>query len=109
MSAIPPNPLASAIQAHGAQARELAQQHAEASEQAARNSGFQERLTDAITNVERDNAVHADAEGAGSQGRAFSQPQEEDEESGEESGQEPKGASRDRSQAAPGKQVDLRA
>lgn len=102
MSAIPPSPLASAIQAHGAQARELAQQRAEAAEQATRNSGFQERLTDAISNVQRDDAVHTDAEGAGSQGRAFSQPEEEvDQESLDEV--------RDRSTETPGGQLDLRA
>jgi hypothetical protein len=100
MSAIPPNPLASAIQAHGAQTRELAQQRAEAAEQARRNSGFQERLTDAITNVERDDAVYADAEGAGSRGRAFSQPQEEAESRDDSLGD---------SRTTPGGQVDVRA
>lgn len=97
MSAIPPNPLASVIQAHGAQTRELAQQRAEATEQTARNSGFQERLTDAISSVERDNAVYTDAEGAGSRGRAFSESPEE----------EPDAEPRKESGTTPGGQVDV--
>ncbi len=74
MSSIPPNWLGSIIQSQGAQARAAEKSARESADQArATDRGsFSENLNDIIENVAGSGDVDPDAEGTGSQGRAFS-------------------------------------
>ncbi len=76
MSTIPPNWLGSIIQSQGAQERAT---HAKSAEQAkgTDRAAFSEELQDIIENNDRDGEVFADAEGTGSQGSPFSEPDED--------------------------------
>lgn len=78
MSAIPPNWLGSILQTHGAQDRAAQIQRKQAADQAARarRESFTDRLSEIIASEDRDTQVYADAEGAGSQGRADQQSQD---------------------------------
>lgn len=78
MSAIPPHSIASILQGHAAQNRAAeARQRERAAESAAHDASRPHPLTDAIANDERDSDVYADSEGAGSQGRAGSRPDDQ--------------------------------
>ncbi len=83
MSTIPPNWLGSIIQTHGAQDRAAEAKNKERAADAERagKEGFADRLQDIIENTDRDSQVYADAEGAGSQGRPFSEEEEEQDQS----------------------------
>jgi hypothetical protein len=82
MSTIPPNWLGSIIQTHGAQDRAAEAKNKERAGDAERagKEGVAERLQDIIENSDRDSEVYADAEGAGSQGRPFSDEEEAEQE-----------------------------
>ena len=73
MSSIPPNFQASIIQTQAAQQRatEARQKETNADRLRSRDTSFADKLQDVIENTDRDSSVHSDAEGAGSQGRAF--------------------------------------
>lgn len=77
-SAIPPNFLSSIIQAQDAQKRASEARQAEqtADHQRAQGGSFAEKVQDIIEVEDRDTSVFADAEGTGSQGRAFSPPED---------------------------------
>jgi len=95
MSTIPPNWLGSIIQTHGAQDRAAEAKNKERAADAERagKEGFAERLQDIIENSDRDSQVYADAEGAGSQGRPFSEEEEKQEhESAEDEDDEERGS-----------------
>jgi hypothetical protein len=81
MSSIPPNPLSSIVQTHAAQQRasEARQKEANADRARSRDTSFSDKLHDVIENADRDSSVHSDAEGAGSQGRAFGEEEPADE------------------------------
>lgn len=89
MSAIPPNWLASVIQAQGAQQRAAQTQSTQAADQARRvsNDSVTSKSQATIENEDRDSQVFADAEGQGSQGRSYDEcrppenPEPDDEES----------------------------
>lgn len=72
-SAIPPPWLSSIIQTSDAQQRSAANRNREAAESAERtgDKNFAEKAAEVISNDDADSSVYADAEGAGSQGRAF--------------------------------------
>ena len=74
MSAIPPIPIASILQTSGAQARTTEQKARErdAAIDRAVGDGFKKDLIGAVEQSDADSQVFADAEGAGSQGRTFS-------------------------------------
>lgn len=72
MSTIPPNWLGSIIQSQGAEKRAAEKQASDSTSQSER-SGFSNRLQDIIESEDRDSQVYSDAEGQGSQGRAFSE------------------------------------
>jgi hypothetical protein len=76
MSTIPPNWLGSIIQSQGAQDRAGRAKGAEDAKGADR-AAFSERLQDVIENSDRDVEVYSDAEGTGSQGAPFSEPEEQ--------------------------------
>ena len=76
MSTIPPNWLGSIIQTQGAQERATQAKNVEKAQQNGHDA-FAEKLQDVIENSDRDGAVYADAEGSGSQGSPFSEPEEE--------------------------------
>jgi hypothetical protein len=77
MSTIPPNWLGSIIQAHGAQdrANKSKTDEAQASSDTTRDTRA-EGSQNTIENSDSDSSVYADAEGAGSQGRAYSDADE---------------------------------
>jgi hypothetical protein len=79
MSAIPPPWLSSVIQSQGAQERAGPAKNAEAADDAKRTgqAAFSEKLRDAIENEDRDVEVYSDAEGTGSQGKPFSEAEEQ--------------------------------
>lgn len=79
MSAIPPNWLASGIQAQGAQRRAVEDRDRDAAAQsrAAAGDAFSRDLIDGVQNSDRDSQADTDAEGAGSQGKAFSERETE--------------------------------
>ena len=77
MSAIPPNWLASGIQSAGAQQRAAEAREKDAAQARAAGAAFKHELVDVVENSERDGQVDSDAEGAGSQGKAFSQQPDE--------------------------------
>lgn len=83
MSAIPPNWLGSIIQTQGAQERTTQAKSAEEAKGTERGA-FSDKLQDVIENTDRDVEVYSDAEGAGSQGKPFSEAEEEPEEEEEE-------------------------
>ena len=87
MSAIPPNWLGSIIQSQGAHERANQAKNAEDAKGAER-ADFSDRLRDVIENTDRDAEVYSDAEGAGSRGSPFSEPEEAEEnpEAAEENG-----------------------
>lgn len=77
MSTIPPNWLSSAVQAHGAQKRAAETNDKERATSG--GSGDAKSVTsgeNVIQNEDLDSSVDADAEGAGSQGRSHSEPDE---------------------------------
>lgn len=76
MSTIPPNWLGSIIQSQGAQDRSGRAKGVEDAKGVDR-AAFSERLQDVIENSDRDVEVYSDAEGTGSQGAPFSEPEEE--------------------------------
>ena len=78
MSAIPPNWLASGIQAQGAQKRAVDERDKDAAQQARTTGGaaFARELIDVVETSDRDSQADPDAEGAGSQGKAYSDPDE---------------------------------
>jgi hypothetical protein len=77
MSSIPPNWLGGIIQSQGAQTRAVGERDREQTAQAERTSdAFADKLQTAIENAGRDSQVYSDAEGAGSQGRPFEAPPE---------------------------------
>ena len=80
MSTIPPNWLASPIQSAGAQQRaaEARDKDAAAQGRAAGGPNFAKELIDSVENSERDGQVDSDAEGAGGQGKAFSDADQSD-------------------------------
>ncbi len=78
MSTIPPNWLGSIIQSQGAQERATQAKGAEQAKGTER-SAFSEELQEIIENSDRDGEVYADAEGTGSQGSPFSEPEDESE------------------------------
>ncbi len=75
-AAIPPNFLSSIIQTQDAQKRasEARQTEQTADRNRAQGGSFAEKVQDIIETGDRDTSVFADAEGTGSQGRAFSPP-----------------------------------
>lgn len=83
MSTIPPNWLGSIIQTQGAQERANQAKNAEDAKGTERGA-FSEKLQDIIENNDRDVEVYSDAEGAGSQGAPFSEPEEEPQEDQED-------------------------
>lgn len=90
MSAIPPGWLGGVIQAHGASSRasEARTREESAKAEAAGETAARHVLTDAISNSEQDSNVFADGHGAGGQGRATRQPEEERAEGEKETGGE---------------------
>jgi hypothetical protein len=76
MSTIPPNWLGSIIQSQGAQERAGQAKSAEEAKGTERGA-FSDRLRDVIENSDRDVEVFSDAEGTGSQGAPFSEPEEQ--------------------------------
>ena len=75
MSSIPPAGHASLIQTHGAQNRAEETRRKQSTDEARRSSkdAFADRLQEVIENSDKDSEVYADAEGAGSQGKTFSE------------------------------------
>ena len=70
MSAIPPNWMASSIQAHGAADRAAESRRREKAEASERSGEADSAdLENVIENAGRDSEVYSDAEGSGSQGR----------------------------------------
>ena len=84
MSTIPPNWLASPIQSAGAAQRAAEARDKDAAAQARSGSGpsFATELIDSVENSDRDGQVDSDAEGAGGQGKAHSEPDREDADAG---------------------------
>lgn len=80
MSAIPPPGHAGLIQAHEAARRAAEAKATEESAEAKRASkdAFADRLREVIGSEDRDSQVYADAEGAGSQGKAFDEAPDEE-------------------------------
>ncbi len=90
MSTIPPNWLGSIIQSHDAQRRADADrsvQEAAAAERVRDPSAADRNI---IENDDTDSSVYSDAEGAGSQGRAFSEGEGEEEQRDESQEQAPR-------------------
>lgn len=90
MSTIPPNWLGSIIQSHDAQRRADADrsvQEAAAAERVRDPSAAERNI---IENDDTDSSVYSDAEGAGSQGRAFSEGDGEEEPRDESQEQSPR-------------------
>jgi len=83
VSAIPPNWLGSIIQTQGAQERATQAKSTEEAKGTERGA-FSERLQDVIENADRDVEVYSDAEGTGSQGKPFSEEEEQSEEETEQ-------------------------
>jgi len=77
MSAIPPNWLGSIIQSQGAQERASQAKSVEEAKGTERGA-FSEKLQDIIENTDRDVEVYSDAEGTGSEGKPFSETEEEE-------------------------------
>ncbi len=82
MSAIPPNPLASVLQSPLAQGQAAGIRDVESAQRASAERR-QTRAVDAsdstVETTDNDTQIYADAEGSGSQGRAFSEnPQQTD-------------------------------
>jgi hypothetical protein len=65
--------MASGIQAHGAQKRAIDERDKDAAQQARTTGGqsFSHELVDMVGSSDRDTQADSDAEGAGSQGKAF--------------------------------------
>ncbi|MCA9244664.1 MAG: hypothetical protein KDA32_11945 [Phycisphaerales bacterium] len=106
MSAIPPNPLSSIIQIAGAQQRAATDKAREVTRDAeTRESAFAEKLRDKIEDTDADTSVYADAEGAGSQGRAFDEGGGTDADDSNDSGAAPKHDAPDE----PGQRLDIEA
>lgn len=80
MSSIPPNWLASGIQAQSAQQKtaETRDKDRAAAAQHVTESRFATHMQDVIEGAERDGDVNPDAEGSGSQGRADAGPPPDD-------------------------------
>ncbi len=101
MSAIPPNPLASIVQAHGAQERAAVARQREAAQERDRAGvdTFGDRLREVIATEERDAQVFSDAEGSGAGGRStrgeHEPAQDEDERRGPDAGDDSTGGSID--------------
>ncbi len=84
MSAIPPNLVGPILQSPLAQGQISAARDNEEAQRAAgdrRQSGAITEADSTVETTDNDTAVYADAEGAGSQGRAFSEPRQENAES----------------------------
>ena len=79
MTSIPPGWLGSIIQTQGAQERAGQAKNVENAQEAkgAERGEFSDKLKDVIGNSDRDTEVYADAEGTGSQGKPFSESEEE--------------------------------
>lgn len=101
MSSIPPNWLASGIQAQSAQQKtaETRDKDRAAAAQHITESRFATHMQDVIEGAERDGDVNPDAEGAGSQGRADAETPPDESETPANSP----------SEAAPGGGLDLQA
>ncbi len=86
MSTIPPNWLGSIIQTQGASQSAGEKKSQEAASQAENSSGaaFADKLQNVIDNSDRDGQVYSDAEGQGSQGAPFEEPDEEAQEKSKE-------------------------
>jgi hypothetical protein len=86
MTTIPPNWLGSVIQSQGAQDRAGQAKTTENAEETKRTGGgaFSEKLQDVIENSDRDVEVYSDAEGTGSKGSPFEEPEEEQDKQEEE-------------------------
>ncbi len=88
MTAMPPNVVGSVLQSHMAQHQVSATRETEESQRdnASRRqaSAVDERDT-TVGTTDTDTQIHSDAEGTGSQGRAFSSPEEEAEPDADES------------------------
>jgi hypothetical protein len=80
LTEIPPNWLTSITGTQGAQHQSGADKLKEAADQARRSNAtpFADSLHNVIENEGQDSQVYADAEGTGSQGRAYEEDQEQD-------------------------------
>ena len=81
MSTIPPNWMASILGTHDAKKTASDAKRKENADQSDRTNapGFADSLKNIIEDSDRDTEVYADSEGLGSQGRATSEPPEEQE------------------------------
>lgn len=88
MSTMPPNVVGSVLQSHLAQHQVSVVRDTEESQRESANRRQATAVDEKDTTVgttDTDTAIHPDAEGTGSQGRAFSSPEEETEQGGDES------------------------
>jgi hypothetical protein len=88
MSAVPPNFVGPILQSHLTQ-RQVSQvrdkEEVQRSEADRRNAAAIDEQDSTVETTDNDTQVHTDAEGAGSQGRAFTEAEEAEEEQAEES------------------------
>ncbi|MDM8005661.1 MAG: hypothetical protein QUV05_05860 [Phycisphaerae bacterium] len=103
MSAMPPNIVGSVLQSHVAQHQVSTLRETEESQRdnaSRRQASAVDEKDTTVGTTDTDTQIHSDAEGTGSQGRAFTSVEEEEEQGTDES---------DSSQRDEGRNIDLQA